>query len=109
MIGIAEKQGRKTLEFRDAEVVYVGEVKTGVSMTTGNEWKLRHINLKINLGTNMQGEKETMMLCAKCAGELCDKMGMMAVGTHIHAFVRFNLNVHFNVPKTECNLVDFQL
>lgn len=109
MIGIAERQGRKTLEFRDAELVFVGEAKTGISMRTGNEWKARQVNLRFGVGTNMEGKPETMSLTARCIGDVCDKIGMTAIGTHIHAFVQIGLNLHFKFPQTECTLVDFQL
>ena len=109
MIQISEKQGRKALELRDAELVHVGEVTSGTSMRTGREWKVRNVNLRFNVGTNMSGETEFMSLTAKCYDEVCNKIGMVAIGTHLHAFIRLDLNLRFKVPQTDCTLVDFTL
>ena len=109
MIQITEKQGRKTLELRQAELVYVGELATGKSLRTGNEWKARTVNIKFSLGTNAEGKPESMTIAAKCLGDICDRVSMVAGGTTIHAFIRLELNLHFKIPQTECMLVDFTL
>ena len=109
MIDIVEKQGRKTLELKDAELVFVGEVYGGTSQRTGQPWKVRNANIRFNIGTNMNGEKEYMSMTLKCHNEVCDKIGMLAIGTHLHAFIRTDLNLHFKTPQTECTLVDFNL
>ena len=109
MIGIAEKQGRKTLELRDAELVWVGEVYSGTSQRTGQPWKVRSANLRFSVGTNANGQTECMMMTVRCLNEVCDKIGMVATGTHLHAFVRLDLDLHFKAARTECSLIDFTL
>ena len=109
MIGIVELMGRKALELRDAELVYAGEVYGGTSQRTGLPWKVRNANIRFNIGTGMSGETEYMSMTVKCHNEVCDKIGMVAIGTHLHAFIRTDLNLHFKSPRTECTLVDFTL
>ena len=107
MIKVAEKQGRKTLELESAELILVGEAQTGISQRTGNPWKLRTVNIKFGLGTNEAGKEESMIIAAKCFGDVCDRISMCAVGSRIHAFIRLDVSTRFKVPQTECELVDF--
>lgn len=107
MIGIAERQGKKTLELRQAEIVYIGEITSGVSPRSGRAWKMRNVNIKFSVGMNAEGKEETMLVSARCFDELCDRIGMVATGTRICAFVRLDVNARFRIPQTECTLVDF--
>ena len=109
MIDIVEKQGRKTLELKDAELVFLGERETGKSQYSGRQWKVLIANIKFSLGTNMEGREQTMIVAAKCFDDICDRISMVAIGTKFHAFVRFDLNTYYKKPSTECTLVDFTL
>ena len=109
MIQISEKQGRKTLELREAELVFLSEAETGNSQYSGRQWKVRIANIKFGLGANMEGKEQTMIVAAKCFDDICDRISMVAIGTKFHAFVRFDLNTHYKKPSTECTLVDFTL
>lgn len=115
MVQISEKQGKKTLELTTAKLVLVGEAQTGTSQRTGNKWKVRTVNIKFSLSTNMEGNEETntegneetMIVAAKCFGDVCDRVSMVPVGSRIHAFIRLDVNTRFKTPQTECTLVDF--
>lgn len=109
MIQISEKQGRKALELREAEIVYMGELQTGTSMRSGNEWKARTVNLKFSLGQNAEGKEETMIVAARCYNEVCERIGMMATGSRVHAFIRLDVTTRFKNPVTDCALTDFTM
>lgn len=109
MIQLAEHNGRKSLELRSAALVHCGEAQTGRSQVTGNEWKVRTVTLKIMLGTNSEGQEETMTIAAKCLNEMADRIAMVALNQHIHCFIRLGVNARFKIAQTECTLVDFTL
>ena len=107
MVQISEKQGRKTLELTTTTLVLVGEAQTGTSQRTGNQWKVRTVNIRFSLGTNTEGNEDSMIVAAKCFGDVCDRVSMVPVGSRIHAFIRIDVNTRFKTPQTECTLVDF--
>lgn len=106
MIRVGEKNGRKALLLTNAEIVYIGEVQEGISARTGNPWKLRNVNIKFVVGHNVDLKEETMIVSAKCVGELCDRIGFHPIGTHCEALIRLDINTRWKVAQTECTLLD---
>lgn len=107
MIQISEKQGRKTLELMNAELVVVSDEQKGTSQRTGREWKARFVNIKFSLGTNSNGYEDSMLVRARCLDSVCERIGMAPIGTKIHAHVRFDVDTRFKFPQLVCTLVDF--
>lgn len=82
--------GKAVYEIRNAVVIYVDELRTGVSTRTGNTWKIRNVNIRLDNGENQHSD--FMRLTFR-------NQGTEEVSAMVPGQTRINVKVDFNISQ----------
>lgn len=89
IIATTMNDGTPVFELRKARVFKISEVQSGVSQSTGNEWKMQHIHIELTPGSGTNAHCMRLRLERSLIGSTV--MNHLQEGDYISAKVMFRI------------------
>lgn len=100
---MSQRDGKPAWLISGAKITHIGEVRSGISRKTGNEWSIQNINICIDNGTEGRADYLQLTLRKEQISQFAE-LDAMQVGAKIDVEVSFDIS-QGNYPTTNVNVL----